>query len=109
VTRRWEAEDGADDTLTDFDEKDLASFFLEAGFRDVALSYEWSVNTRRLSRGEAVWLVQVRPNPNSSSYAETARDVLGEDATEYLGRYLDLLMSKPLRAKQAVAYVTAKR
>jgi arsenite methyltransferase len=109
VTRRWEAEDGADDTLTDFDEKDLASFFLEAGFRDVALSYEWSVNTKRLSRGEAVWLVQVRPNPNSSSYAETAREVLGEDAAEYLGRYLDLLVSKPLRTKQAVAYVTAKR
>jgi arsenite methyltransferase len=109
VTRRWEAEGGADDTLTDFDEKDLASFFLEAGFRDVALSYEWSVNTKRLSRGEAVWLVQVRPNPNSSSYAETARDVLGEDAAEYLGRYLDLLVSKPLRTKQAVAYVTAKK
>lgn len=109
VMRRWEAEDGADETLTDFDERDLAGFFVDAGFRDVALSYEWSVNTKRLSRREAAWLVQVKPNPNSSSYAETARDVLGEQAEAYLSRYLDLLVSKPLRTKLAVAYVTAKR
>jgi ubiquinone/menaquinone biosynthesis C-methylase UbiE len=107
VARKWNEEVGDSDTLTDFDERDLGRFFVEAGFRDVALSYEWNVTTKRLPRREAVWLLQVRPNPNCSSYAETARDVLGEDAAEYLGRYLDLLVSKPLRAKEAAAYLTA--
>jgi arsenite methyltransferase len=109
VARRWNQEVGESDTLTDFDERDLGRFFVEAGFRDVALSYEWNVTTKRLPRREAAWIVHVRPNPNCSSYAETARQVLGPEGDAYLSRYVDLLVSKPLRAKEAAAYLTATR
>ena len=95
--------------MTDFDERDLARWFLEAGFSQVRMSYEVTLSqgAMRASPSEIYARLRQRPNPVQPSYEEAARAVLGDEADAYLDRYVELIRSQPGRSVNAAAYVTA--
>lgn len=81
------------DEMMEFDERDLTACFVDAGFADVKLVYEYHHQTQPPPPpADFVGsLLEVRPNPGSFSYAEAARHVLGTDAelhTEGVSRVL---------------------
>jgi ubiquinone/menaquinone biosynthesis C-methylase UbiE len=104
--------------MMDFDERDLAKITIAAGFDTVAFDYvytfsrppgatrSWSSRDRqeRLAAG-----LEQRPNPHSLSYEEVARQLLGDEAQEYLDRYVEMVASRPYRIAQASVYLTAKK
>lgn len=103
-------------TLLGWDERDLLGWFEEAGFSRVTLNYEHIVERsappKRVteaarSRQRKMW--KMRPNPHDPSFEELVRSMLGDEADEYLGRYLEFLLATPPRSARAVAYLTATR
>ncbi|HEX5502757.1 MAG TPA: methyltransferase domain-containing protein [Thermomicrobiales bacterium] len=95
--------------MVGFDERDLLQYFIEAGFVDVRLDYEFRHALRRRAPAEIAASLQARPNPSMLSYEEAARAVLGAAADEYLARYVRLLVAQPRVEASAVAYLTAEK
>jgi hypothetical protein len=59
---------------------------------------------RKPSMADIAANIRGRPNPNTPSYEEVARGVLGDRADEYLDRYARFLL-KADRARSASAHV----
>lgn len=76
-------------TLLGWDERDLCRWFEDAGFSSVKMTYELGSATAGGPRRkpDIAAGLQARPNPNTPSYEEVAREVLGDAADDYLDRY----------------------
>jgi arsenite methyltransferase len=98
-------------TLVGWDERDLIRWFEAAGFASITVSYEFmsGVRTRRLKRADIAAGMRGRPNPNTPSYEEVAREALGDRADDYLDRYTRFLVNEGPRSASACVYVVAKR
>jgi ubiquinone/menaquinone biosynthesis C-methylase UbiE len=99
-------------SLVGWDERDLIGWFEAAGFSSVMVSYEFfsGVQTPKPKKADLATSIRRRPNPNTPSYEEVARQVLGDRADAYLERYARFLLKgrgKP--AASAVVYLVAKR
>lgn len=97
------------ETMLGFDERDLAGWFVAAGFRDVRLSYQYTSALQRRSPQNVLTSIRPRPNPTMASYEEGARAVLGDAADAHLAAYVRLVSSQPSRSIWAGAYLTARR
>jgi ubiquinone/menaquinone biosynthesis C-methylase UbiE len=97
--------------MTDFDERDLMRWFVEAGFVHVQLTYEFSYvrGTPGAAAEQILAGLRQRLNPVQPSYEEAARAVLGAAADAYLARYIEVLRAQPGRRLDAGAYVTARK
>jgi hypothetical protein len=51
----------------------------------------------------------MRPNPHALSFEEIVRAQLGEEADEYLDRFLEYSLANPAPTAAAVAYLSARR
>jgi len=82
-------------TMVGWDERDLIEWFEAAGFSSVKMSYEFTsgVRTRKPNKVDIAAYIRGRPNPNTPSYEEVAREVLGDRAADYLDRYLQFLLN----------------
>jgi SAM-dependent methyltransferase len=99
-------------TLVGWDERALIGWFEAAGFSSVKASYDLmaGVRVKKLMKHDIAAGIRGRPNPNTPSYEEVARQVLGDRADDYLERYAQFLMtSEGPRSASASAYVVAKR
>ena len=99
-------------TLVGWDERDLIGWFEAAGFSSIKMSYEFmsGVRTRKPKKADVAAGIRGRPNPNTPSYEEVAREVLGDRADDYLERYARVLVNGAgVRAASAAAYLVAKR
>lgn len=98
--------------LVGWDERDLIGWFEEAGFSSVKVSYEFmsGIRTRKPRKADIAAGIRGRPNPNTPSYEEVAREVLGDGADDYLERYARFLVNgQGARSASASVYVVAKR
>jgi arsenite methyltransferase len=99
-------------TLVGWDERDLIGWFEAAGFSSIKMSYEFmsGVRTRKPKKADVAAGIRGRPNPNTPSYEEVAREVLGDRADDYLERYARFLVNGAgVRSASAAAYLVAKR
>jgi arsenite methyltransferase len=103
-------------TFLGWDERDLISWFEEAGFREVNLTYEHSsthsargrpVTDKARVHLRAAW--KNRPNPHDPSFEELVRSLLGDEADDFLDRYLEFALSDPAPSANGVAYLSARR
>lgn len=103
-------------TFLKWDERDLVSWFEDAGFSEVRLTYEHTsrrpgprkrVTDRARAQLRASW--HNRPNPHDPSFDELVREVLGAGADEFLDRYLEFMLTDPPPSANGVAYLTARR
>jgi len=99
-------------TLVGWDERELIGWFEAAGFSRVQASYELmsGVRTRKPKKAEIAAGIRGRPNPNMPSYEEVAREVLGDQAEDYLQRYAQFLANGVgPRSASASVYLVATR
>jgi ubiquinone/menaquinone biosynthesis C-methylase UbiE len=86
-----------------FDERDLLTAFIAAGFADVRLDYTYR------------WIEAERPRPRAVTwyiergYAELARARLGDAAEAHLAHFAGREVTLPLRGRSAAAYLVAYR
>jgi arsenite methyltransferase len=104
--------------MLNFDERDLVRLAVEAGFQTVELDYEYTFGRPRDAsrprsskqlRADIAAGLKLRPNPHSPSYEEVAHELLGDEAEEYLGRYVEALASYPRRLAMATVFLTARK
>jgi len=99
-------------TLVGWDERELIGWFEAAGFSRVKVSYELmsGVRARKPKKADIAAGIRGRPNPNTPSYEEVAREVFGDRADDYLERYAQFLVNgKGPRSASACVYLMAKR
>ena len=99
-------------TLVGWDERDLIGWFETAGFSRIEIEYEVTLGrrARRPKKADIAAGFQGRPNPNTPSYEEVAREVLGDRADDYLERYARfILKGDGARSASAGAYLVATR
>ena len=99
-------------TLVGWDERELIGWFEAAGFSSVNVSYELmaGVRARKPKKPDIAAGICGRPNPNTPSYEEVARQVLGDRADGYLERYARFLVNcEGPRSASAAVYLVAKR
>jgi arsenite methyltransferase len=99
-------------TLVGWDERQLIGWFESAGFSRVKVSYELmtGVRVRKPRKADVAAGIRGRPNPNTPSHEEVAREVLGDRADDYLERYAQFLVdSEGLRSASASVYLVAHR
>jgi ubiquinone/menaquinone biosynthesis C-methylase UbiE len=99
-------------TLVGWDERDLIAWFEAAGFSSVNVWYEFTfgVRTRKSEKAHIAAGIRSRPNPNTPSYEEVAREVLGDRANDYLERYARFLLNaKGGSSASASVYLVAMR
>lgn len=99
-------------TLVGWDERDLLGWFETAGFPRVEMEYEVTSGqrTRKPSKADIAAGLRGRPNPNTPSYEEVAREVLGDRADDYLDRYARFILNADGgRSASAQVYLVAKR
>jgi ubiquinone/menaquinone biosynthesis C-methylase UbiE len=104
--------DGWWGTLVGWDERDLLGWFEAAGFSRIKASYELvsGLRCRRPKKAEIAASLRGRPNPNTPSYEEVAREVLGDRADGYLERYAQFLVEGDgPRSASAAVYLVATR
>jgi len=82
-------------TLVGWDERELIGWFEAAGFSNITASYELTVGvrTKKPKKADIAAGIRGRPNPNTPSYEEVARQVLGGRADSYLDRYAQFLVN----------------
>lgn len=95
------------DPMTDFDERDLVRYALDAGFAEISLELHVSVKTRK----EPVpWerFLRTSGNPLVPIFAEVMDRALStHEATELTGHLRPLVESGAGRERMALAYLTA--
>jgi ubiquinone/menaquinone biosynthesis C-methylase UbiE len=99
-------------TLVGWDERELVGWFEAAGFSLVNMSYELMAGGRaqRPRKPDIAAGIRGRPNPNTPSYEEVARQVLGDRADSYLDRYARFLVNRGgPKAASASVYLMAIR
>ena len=99
-------------TLVGWDERELVGWFEAAGFARVKVSYELitGLRVRKPKKTDIAAGIRGRPNPNTPSYEEVAREVLGGRADDYLERYAQfLLKGEGPRSASASVYLVANR
>lgn len=102
-----------DNTLTDFDERDLLGFSEQAGFRDTKLVYEAGITHKAgafLDSNDISWdaFLNMAPNPLAPTLAETVDQALtAEEANRFLGHLQPLYEGRMGTSRQAVAYLRA--
>jgi arsenite methyltransferase len=99
-------------TLVGWDERELIGWFEAAGFSSVKVSYELMarVRARKPKKPDIAAGIRGRPNPNTPSYEEVARQVLGDRADGYLERYAQFLVNgEGPRSASAAVYLLATR
>ena len=99
-------------TLVGWDERELIAWFEVAGFSSVRVSYELlsGVRAHKPRKADIAAGIRGRPNPNTPSYEEVAREVLGDRADNYLERYAQFLANGDgPRSASASVYLVAKR
>ena len=102
--------------FTGWDERDLATWFEDAGFTEVKLEYEYvgrrpEPPKRVTPAARAMFAAATgsRPNPYDPSFEELVRELLGPQADEFLERWTEFHLSTPPPSASALAYVTARR
>lgn len=102
--------------FTGWDERDLRNWFEDAGFSEVNLSYEHTYSHPRSpkritdsdrQRVRAQW--GMRPNPYDPSFEELVRKLAGEEADDFLERFLEHVLSSPPPTSQGMAYISGRR
>ncbi len=102
--------------FTGWDERDLLSWFEEAGFSEVTLSYEHTYSRPRPPKRvtdsarqnlRAQW--GARPNPYDPSFEELVRDVAGSEAEDFLDRFLEHTLAEPPPRAHGMAYISGRR
>jgi arsenite methyltransferase len=98
-------------TLVGWDERDLIGWFEVAGFSRVELEYEMTSGgpARKPKKIDIAAGLRDRPNPNTPSYEEVARAVLGHGADDYLERCARFLLNGDGATASAHLYMVAKR
>jgi len=99
-------------TLVGWDERELIGWFEAAGFSSVKVSYELmsGVRAQKPRKADIAAGIRGRPNPNTPSYEEAAREVLGDRADDYLERYAQFLVNgEGLRLASASVYLVGTR
>jgi arsenite methyltransferase len=99
-------------TLVGWDERELIAWFEAAGFSRIKVSYELvsGVRARKPKKADIAAGIRGRPNPNTPSYEEVAREVLGHGADDYLKRYAQFLVNgEGPRSASASVYLVATR
>jgi SAM-dependent methyltransferase len=99
-------------TLIGWDERDLIGWFEAVGFSSVKVSYELMarVRARKPKKPDIAAGIRGRPNPNTPSYEEVARQVLGDRVDGYLERYAQFLANgEGPRSASAAVYLLATR
>lgn len=99
-------------TLVAWDERKLIGWFQATGFSSVKVSYELMVGVQgqKPKKPDIAAGIRGRPNPNTPSYEEVARQVLGDRAGSYLERYAQFLVNgEGPRSASAAVYLVAKR
>jgi arsenite methyltransferase len=113
IQKHYEArQDGWWGTLVGWDERDLVGWFEAAGFSSVKVTYELmsGIRARKPRKTDIAAALRGRPNPNTPSYEEVAREVLEDQADGYLERYTQFLVSGAgPRSASAAVYLVAKR
>jgi arsenite methyltransferase len=104
---------GKDETLVDFDERDLIEFADRAGFKEIKLDYEASVRHgggAAFDMGHASWdaFLSTAPNPLAPSLAEAIEDALTpEEADRFIAHVRPLYEARDGTNRSAVAYLRA--
>jgi SAM-dependent methyltransferase len=99
-------------TLVGWDERELIGWFEAAGFSRIKVTYEVmaGVRAQKPTKADIAAGIRGRPNPNTPSYEEVARQVLGDRADSYLERYAQFLANRSgPRAASASVYLMAIR
>lgn len=99
-------------TLVGWDGRELIGWFEAAGFSSVKVSYELMSGLRapKPRKADIAAGIRGRPNPNTPSYEEVAREVLGDRADDYLERYAQFLVNgEGPRSASASVFLVAKR
>jgi arsenite methyltransferase len=104
IRANWEH----DAAMMGFDERDLVHYFVEAGFSDVTVSYEFTTTVRLQKSEEVATSFTMRGNPTAMTYEEAARAVLGSDAPRHLEQLAEQMSASPRRQSEAVTYLTAR-
>jgi ubiquinone/menaquinone biosynthesis C-methylase UbiE len=99
-------------TLVGWDERDLIGWFETAGFGRIEMEYEITSGrrAREPKRADIAAGFRGRPNPNTPSYEEVAREVLGDRADDFLERYARFILDGDgPESASAYVYLVAKR
>jgi SAM-dependent methyltransferase len=102
----------ADDPIVDFDERDLLAAAEEAGFGELALTYEARVGTDLgfgLTRVPIREMLGIAPNPTSPTYGELLDRALDPAERERLVAHLEAQPPERRRGRLALAYLCAHR
>jgi ubiquinone/menaquinone biosynthesis C-methylase UbiE len=90
------------ESVLKLDEPEMVGLFRAAGCVKIRASTLFSYQSdRHLSSEEALLFLQVPTYPGRPSYQESARAVLGNQATAHIERLVELLSSHPLTFAQA--------
>jgi ubiquinone/menaquinone biosynthesis C-methylase UbiE len=105
---------GDDETLVDFDERDLISFAERAGFRSVELHYEARVEhgARPCWLADVGWetFLRIAPNPLAPTFGEMVdRSLTPEEAERFIGYLKPLYEDGKGTSRNAVAYLWAEK
>jgi arsenite methyltransferase len=98
--------------LVGWDVGDLSMWFENAGFSTVKALYEFTTGaqTPKPRKADIMAGLLGRPNPNTPSYEEIARTVLGDSADNYLQRFAQFLLKEEEgKSPSASVYLVAKR
>lgn len=98
--------------MVGWNERDLSIWFEDAGFSNLKTSYEFTsgAHTAKPKKTDILAGILGRPNPNTPSYEEVARAVLGDSADNYLQRFAQFLLNgEGARSPSASVYLAAKR
>jgi demethylmenaquinone methyltransferase/2-methoxy-6-polyprenyl-1,4-benzoquinol methylase len=87
-----------------FDERDLTRAFVDAGFAEVRLTYEYLQSAAQQSDTKlGAWYLERSP------YGDIARYLLGPGADDLLARLAGMEVKLPPRGRRAEAYLLARR
>lgn len=97
--------------LTSFDERDLLRAAEDAGYAEIALTYEATLTTKPLDTTSWDTLMAMAPNPLAPTTAERIRNALTPNEERQLERYLRPLIEAgvPRKERRAGAFLSARK